>query len=43
MKSQNVDLRLEMFPNVTDQLLVGVFYKYITDPIEYTVTKYGNR
>jgi outer membrane receptor protein involved in Fe transport len=41
VKSQNVDLRLEMFPNVTDQLLVGVFYKYITDPIEYTVTKYG--
>jgi outer membrane receptor protein involved in Fe transport len=41
VKSQNVDLRLEMFPNVTDQILVGVFYKYITDPIEYTVTKYG--
>jgi TonB-dependent receptor len=41
VKSQNVDLRLEMFPTVTDQLLVGVFYKYVTDPIEYTVTKYG--
>jgi TonB-dependent receptor len=41
VRSQNVDLRLEMFPNVTDQILVGVFYKYITDPIEYTVTKYG--
>jgi TonB-dependent receptor len=41
VKSQNIDLRLEMFPNVTDQILVGVFYKYITDPIEYTVTKYG--
>ncbi len=41
VKSQNIDLRLELFPNTTDQLLVGVFYKYITDPIEYTVTKYG--
>jgi outer membrane receptor protein involved in Fe transport len=41
VKSQNLDLRLEVFPNVTDQVLVGVFYKYITDPIEYTVTKFG--
>lgn len=41
VKAQNVDLRWELFPNVTDQILVGVFYKYITDPIEYTVTKYG--
>jgi outer membrane receptor protein involved in Fe transport len=41
VKAQNVDLRWEFFPNVTDQILVGVFYKYITDPIEYTVTKYG--
>jgi outer membrane receptor protein involved in Fe transport len=39
--AQNADLRLEVFPNVTDQLLVGVFYKYLTDPIEYTVTKWG--
>ncbi|HEV8512510.1 MAG TPA: TonB-dependent receptor, partial [Cyclobacteriaceae bacterium] len=41
VKAQNVDLRLELFPNVTDQLLVGAFYKSITDPIEYTVTKWG--
>jgi outer membrane receptor protein involved in Fe transport len=40
-KAQNLDLRWEVFPNVTDQILVGAFYKYITDPIEYTVTKYG--
>jgi len=37
--AHNVDLRWEMFPNPTDQLLVGAFYKYINDPIEYTVTK----
>ena len=41
VKSENFDLRLELFSNVTDQILVGVFYKYITDPIEYTVTKFG--
>ncbi len=41
VKSQNVDVRWELFPNVTDQILIGTFYKYITDPIEYTVTKYG--
>jgi hypothetical protein len=41
VKAQNVDLRWEIFPNVTDQVLVGAFYKAITDPIEYTVTKWG--
>ena len=41
VRAQNVDLRWEVFPNVTDQILVGVFYKSITDPIEYTVTKFG--
>lgn len=41
VKAQNLDLRWEIFPNVTDQILVGAFYKYITDPIEYTVTKWG--
>jgi len=41
VKAQNVDLRLEIFPNVTDQILVGAFYKNISDPIEYTVTKWG--
>jgi len=40
-KAQNVDLRLEIFPNVTDQILVGAFYKDITDPLEYTVTTWG--
>lgn len=41
VKAQNADLRLELFPNATDQVLVGTFYKDITDPIEYTVTKWG--
>ena len=31
----NVDLRYELFPKGLDQLLIGVFYKSITDPIEY--------
>ncbi len=31
----SVDLRFEHFPNGVDQILVGVFYKLIEDPIEY--------
>lgn len=31
----NADLRFEYFPRGVDQILVGVFYKYIVDPIEY--------
>ena len=30
----NVDLRWEWFPSVTEQVLAGVFYKYLQDPIE---------
>lgn len=30
----NVDLRLEWFPSATEQVLAGVFYKYLQDPIE---------
>ena len=30
----NVDLRWEWFPSATEQVLVGVFYKYLQDPIE---------
>jgi len=33
--ADNFDLRYELFPNATDQLLVGAFYKKIKDPIEY--------
>lgn len=35
--ADNIDLRYELFPNNTDQLLVGAFYKKIKDPIEYTI------
>ena len=30
----NMDIRLERFSRALDQVLIGVFYKYITDPIE---------
>ncbi|TWR24607.1 TonB-dependent receptor [Mucilaginibacter achroorhodeus] len=34
--ADNYDLRYEIFPGASEQLLVGVFYKNIKDPIEYT-------
>ncbi|SHF64414.1 TonB-dependent receptor [Pedobacter caeni] len=34
--ADNFDLRYELFPNGTDQLMAGVFYKNIQNPIEYT-------
>ncbi len=40
VQAQNYDLRYEWFPNSTDQLLAGVFYKNLIDPIEYTLTRY---
>ncbi len=33
--ADNFDLRYELFPTATDQLLAGVFYKKIYNPIEY--------
>lgn len=30
----NVDLRWEWFPSPTEQVMAGVFYKYLRDPIE---------
>ncbi|SHI29571.1 TonB-dependent receptor [Cruoricaptor ignavus] len=36
-KADNVDLRYEFFPKASDQYMVGVFYKNIKDPIEYTL------
>jgi len=35
--ADNFDLRYELFPNHSDQLLFGVFYKRIQDPIENTI------
>lgn len=31
----NIDIRYELFPNALDQILAGVFYKQLIDPIEY--------
>lgn len=39
----NADLRWEWFPTVTDQVMVGVFYKNIQDPIEYAYYSVNNR
>ena len=36
--ADNIDLRYEYFPKGLDQLLVGVFYKRLKNPIEYSVT-----
>ena len=35
--AHNFDLRYELFPTVTDQFLIGAFYKIINDPIEVAV------
>jgi hypothetical protein len=37
---QNYDLRYEFFPSSTEQILAGVFYKNLVDPIEYTLSRY---
>jgi hypothetical protein len=34
-KAQNIDLRYELFPRASEQILVGLFYKNINNPIEY--------
>lgn len=33
--SDNIDLRYELFPKSNEQILVGVFYKALKNPIEY--------
>ena len=38
-KSQNIDLRYEWFPGPSEQILCGLFYKNITDPIEYSLVR----
>jgi hypothetical protein len=37
--ADNVDLRYEFFPRPLEQFMVGLFYKHIQDPIEYTLQK----
>jgi outer membrane receptor protein involved in Fe transport len=36
--ADNFDLRYEYYPKGLDEVLVGVFYKDIKNPIEYTIT-----
>ncbi len=38
-QAQNYDLRYEFFPTPTSQILAGVFYKNLIDPIEYTLVR----
>ena len=40
--ADNIDLRYELFPKGSEQLLVGVFYKNIVNPIEYGFEQIGN-
>ena len=35
--ADNIDFRYEYFPDASDQLMAGVFYKNIQNPIEYTL------
>ncbi len=37
--ANNYDLRYEFFPQPSEQILAGVFYKQIYDPIEYAVLR----
>ena len=41
--AQNFDLRYEWFPKGIDQVLVGAFYKSITNPIEYLLAPQGGK
>ncbi len=40
--ADNIDLRYEFFPNGSDHLLGGVFYKNIVNPIEFGFAQVGN-
>ncbi|QQL49627.1 TonB-dependent receptor [Mucilaginibacter ginkgonis] len=39
--ADNYDIRYEFFPKGLDQFLAGVFYKRISNPIEYSLVKPG--
>ncbi len=39
----NIDLRWEKFPSPTEQFMVGVFYKYLNNPIEMSYTTVNRR
>ena len=42
-KIDNVDLRWEWYPSASEEFMAGVFYKHLTDPIEYVSTTRNNR
>jgi predicted ester cyclase len=37
--ADNIDLRYELYPSPGEQIMAGVFYKRIQDPIEYTLQR----
>lgn len=37
--ADNFDIRYEVFPHAGEQLMAGIFYKQIKDPIEYTLQR----
>ncbi|PWJ58443.1 TonB-dependent receptor [Dyadobacter jejuensis] len=37
--ADNFDLRYELFQKAAEQFMVGLFYKHITNPIEYTLQR----
>ncbi|TDG36334.1 TonB-dependent receptor [Pedobacter changchengzhani] len=39
--ADNIDFRYELFPKNADELLLGVFYKNIQNPIEFAAVKTG--
>lgn len=39
----NIDLRWELFPHISEQIMAGVFYKKIKNPIEYAYHTINNR
>lgn len=41
-RADNYDIRYDFFPNAEDEILVGVYYKKIYDPIERTLITVGN-
>ena len=41
-EADNIDLRYEFFPKGSEQILAGVFYKNIINPIEYSFVQVSN-
>ena len=37
--ADNIDVRYELFPKAAEQFMVGLFFKHIKDPVEYTLQR----